>query len=263
MRRLLTIFSLYFQQALQYRSKALVYFLLSLVNCTVLLLFWNAAAGETTTTVGQGFSYMLSYYVLVLFVAACSMCYVENSVSFFDIFRGDISRYLLQPLPYTMVKLFQELPWRLMAGTCGLIVLLTVRFVTPSMHLLHDIPHLFLFIVSLVLAFLLSFYFKMIVGISAFWITSITGIQEFVQVGVIVFAGFMAPLSFFPPLLQKVANFLPFPSMVYIPVTILMGDISIASSLPMIAVQLAWLGGIMAMYQVMLRRGIKTYGGVS
>jgi ABC-2 type transport system permease protein len=96
------------------------------------------------------------------------------------------------------------------------------------------------FAASLTLAIAVSYGFRLLYNLLAFWTTDTRGTMILALVVMSVFSGFTIPIQFFPPWLAAVANATPFPAMVQTPIDILIGVIAGPSVLVALSGQLAW-----------------------
>jgi ABC-2 type transport system permease protein len=73
---------------------------------------------------------------------------------------------------------------------------------------------------SLVLAVVVSFGYRFLYNLAAFWLIDYRGVAALAIMTALLFSGFILPLPFFPDWLEAVARALPFAAMVQIPVDI-------------------------------------------
>jgi ABC-2 type transport system permease protein len=100
---------------------------------------------------------------------------------------------------------------------------------------------LFLFPISLLLAFLISFSIDYFIGLMGFYSESVWGLSTTKEIIVTVFSGALIPLQFFPEAIQKVLYWLPFQAIYHTPLMMLTRpQQGLDIFLPMMAVQLAW-----------------------
>ncbi len=102
---------------------------------------------------------------------------------------------------------------------------------------------------SLPLAILVSFGWRFLLNISAFWLLDVRGMNSVSMLVVNFFSGFLIPLTFFPPLLQTIAELLPFRAFIMVPAEVLLGQRSIATAL---AIQLFWAVALLLLGQILL-----------
>lgn len=257
------IFFLYFQQAFVHRGRSVVWFFISLFNPLVLLLFWYAALTGGKTTVSWSLSDMTAYYVLLIISASFLDVHIEENIAVEDISEGGLNAYVIKPVSYAIVKLCTELPYRILQGSFGIVVFCVIRFgLGIHFPLVVGIPEVLSTVCMIVCAFCVSFLFKMIVGISAFWTTDYKGIAEMTGVLILLFGGFVIPLEFFPSFWRAVALYSPFPYGTYFPVLAVQGRIALMEMWRIIGIQVCWIFVLGITYRWMWKRGIRLYTGV-
>jgi ABC-2 type transport system permease protein len=107
-----------------------------------------------------------------------------------------------------------------------------------------------IFLFSALLGILIGAQLDLVVGIMAFWLTNIWGVRVLRNAVFLFFSGGLLPITMFPQWLQTLSQFLPFQSMVYVPVSIYTGEITGADLIYAILIQLLWLFGVFAAIRV-------------
>ncbi len=262
--RYVRIFLLHFEQAFEYRGRNFVYFLVELVNPILYLLFWRGAfASGQLNNFSSSFSDISSYYFLLIFAGAFLTVHVEEDVALLDIKEGGLVKYLTRPFSYFWMKFFDEIPWRIIQGIFGIIILAIIMLWFGNFIKLATSPlSIFIAIIVGILAYFISFIFKMIVGLSALWIIDYGGLQQLTTVIMLVFAGFVIPLQFFHPILKNISNILPFAYMIYYPVLALQGKLVGMDLVRIIGTQIVWLGILIMLYNKMWKAGIRLFTGI-
>lgn len=158
----------------------------------------------------------------------------------YEIREGVIANYLTKPLDFQIYNLFANLGSLLMNLTAITIpTVLMLGFVFRVK--VASGPGLFLFPVSLFLAFLISFSIDYAIGLMGFYSESVWGLSMTKEIIVTVFSGALIPLQFFPEAIQKVLFWLPFQAIYHTPIMMLTRpDQGLDVFLPMIAIQLVW-----------------------
>jgi ABC-2 type transport system permease protein len=122
-----------------------------------------------------------------------------------------------------------------------------------------------LFAISLVLSSLVQFGIELTIGLSAFWLVEVRGLQLFVMWGLApLLSGYFAPFDVYPAWLAGVARALPFQAVVHTPAAIWSGTLAGAAALGGVAVQAAWAGGLALAGRALLavaRRRLVVQGG--
>lgn len=112
------------------------------------------------------------------------------------------------------------------------------------------------FAISVSLALLISFSWRFLVNISAFWSTDAFGLGRVAYMSVLLLSGFIVPIAFFPEQLQALLMLLPFPAMINTPVEIWLGMRTGSELALAIAVQLAWVVAMALLARAAYARGI-------
>ncbi len=96
------------------------------------------------------------------------------------------------------------------------------------------------YLISLLLAIILSFCLRFMINVVGFWTTDVRGISGMVLLFVNFFTGFLIPLEFFPPAARAIVLQLPFAGLVSIPNRIFLGQATGAEIFLLLGQQLGW-----------------------
>lgn len=254
--RYVRILLLHFQSTFIYRSRMMVWFLISFINPIVSLMFWIGAKTFNLPSI-------TSYYLLLTIASAILMSHTEEEIAEYYIQKGELVKLLLKPFPFLLHILLEELPWRIIQGSFGLIVFIGIIIL---FHLNFSInPNIFLIIpilLSGLFGYLIACLFKIILAFSAFWLVEYRGLQQLSDVITIIFTGTVMPIYLFPEFLQKITIFLPFPYMIYYPVLVWQGKIVGMELILLFSKQLIWISGLFIFYKFLWRKGIRKFTGV-
>lgn len=260
--RLAKIAKLYFEIALEYRSRSFVWFLISLVNPLILLIYWLGYFKSHPES-DLSLSAISTYYLLLIIAGALLMSHVEEEVGYEDIQLGYLSRYLVLPISYILLQALGEIPWRVIQGFFAAVIfalstLFFNQYLNYSLSMEKILPAIFICL----LAYLLSFIFKMAVGLSAFWLIEFHGLNELLGVIILLFAGYIMPLNYYPSQLQTVALNLPFAYMIYYPVTAMQGNLVSADLTRIILMQVFYIAFFYVLYRFLWKLGVKRFTGM-
>ncbi|NHZ72542.1 MAG: ABC transporter permease [Aquificales bacterium] len=111
--------------------------------------------------------------------------------------------------------------------------------------------------IAVVLSWMISFAYRFLINLSAFWTPNAIGIIRFGLVIAWFFSGFMMPLDFFPDWVIQLARLTPFPSMLDTVMQVFIGALTGWDALAAICIQLAWFVGLFIMGQVVLKAAVK------
>lgn len=97
-----------------------------------------------------------------------------------------------------------------------------------------------LFLVSLVLAQLVSFGFRFLLNVSAFWTTDARGLGSLALAATMFLGGFVIPIRYFPDWAQPVCLALPFAAITQTPADVFVGRLTGAELVGPLALQAGW-----------------------
>lgn len=262
--RYLKIFLLHFEQILEYRSRSFVWFLKSAIGPLLLLVFWiGALKGDNNIPAEWSFSTITSYYFLLIIATALLTAHIEQVVAKEDIQEGRLVKYLLKPFSYFWINFFIETPFRVLQGSMAIVAsLILVSIFKINFAFSGDVDILILSFIVALLAYFLSFLFKLIIGLLAFWLIDIHGFYQLVDVTLLIFAGYILPINLLPKFLENISYILPFAYMIYFPITAFQGKYELVQLMQIIATQIIWLFIFFMLYKVLWRRGLRKFTAV-
>ncbi len=260
--RYFRIFLIYFEEAFEYRSRSLVWFSISLINPLILLIYW---IGYYKSQSNPFFSInsLSMYYLLLIIATALLMPHVEETIAFDDIQQGGLTKFLLKPASYTFIRFIGEIPWRVVQGFFGLVVFIVFLFLFGSfLQFSLTWQSIFLGILVSLLAYLLSFFYKLTIGYTAFWLIEFSGLNEVLGVITLIFAGYVMPIELFPDMVRNIAYILPFPYMIYFPIVVFQGNKTVSETIWIISAQVFWIILFYILSKILFKNGIKKYMGL-
>lgn len=173
------------------------------------------------------------------------------------VYSGEVGADLLKPMPYYIFWMAQDFG-RALAN-------LLVRGV-PLILLYALVFHISLpahawqwgvLLLSLLLAWMVSFSWRFLTNLAAFWTPNAVGFGRFVYGISWLLCGFIMPLRFFPEWMQRVAALTPFPSMINTSIEVYWGVASPLEIAGLLAAQLGWFAALTAAGQIALRAGVR------
>lgn len=153
---------------------------------------------------------------------------------------GEVAMDLMKPIDYQFFALFRQL-----GRSCyyflfrGLPIFLVMVIFFPWKPP-HSWATLVVFFPSLVFAAAIVFSLSFMVGLSAFWLLDIRGVNQAVMGSAIFLSGFLIPVSFFPSGFGRICEWLPFVGQSYVPVAIYLGKYVGGQMVSMLARQIIW-----------------------
>ena len=175
----------------------------------------------------------------------------------YEIREGAIAMYLTKPIDYQIYALFANFGALLMNLSAITVPTALVMLFVFKVNFVFG-PGLFLFPISLLLAFLISFSIDYFVGLIGFYSESVWGLSITKEIIVTVFSGALIPLQFFPDAIQRVLYWLPFQAIYHTPLMMLTRpNQGLDVFLSMILVQLLWAGLLFLLARLFYNQAIK------
>jgi len=228
-----------FMVGLVYRFGFLFTILGNIVYLSVAYYLWRSIYRYSDVIRGLTFNETFLYVGLGSAVFILLKTYADWYIHY-EIREGLIANYLIKPIDFQLYNLsanFGSLLMNLLAITLPTAIMPGLVFkvtISPG-------AGLFLFPISLLLAFLISFSIDYFIGLMGFYSESVWGLSTTKEIIVTVFSGALIPLQFFPEAIQKVLYWLPFQAIYHTPLMMLTRpQQGLDIFLPMMAVQLAW-----------------------
>lgn len=248
------------QEMVVYRVNFLFFLLGEIMKCFVMFFVWKAVFDSSNGTTIYGFTY--ENMVVYLFISFLSgyLTYSDGSyVIGKEILDGSIAMRMIKPVDFDMCFLFQELGGKILQVLI-LFVPITAgveiyRFIITG-EILFNIPLFLLFVLSMVLAYLINFFFNLSYGFLAFYLKNLWGTDIIKGVIIDFLSGATIPLAFMGGF-GKVLGYLPFASLSYTPVMIYMGMYSAGEIVFYLALQILWLLVFIAISKLILNLAMK------
>jgi len=244
---------------IQYRAFFFVLAFGWMVPPLAALFVWMAAA-ESGDLAGLNRGEFVAYYLILVLVN--QLTYAQSNWTLGDMIReGMLNFWLVKPLPALWNVLASEV-----AGKT-----VTMVFVVPAALLLALVlgpelnttpQHALLAVAALLLAWALRFLWGCWLALLAFWSSRADGLLALQDALVFLFSGVVAPVALLPAGLQTLARWLPFYSMVGLPVDVLVRRPPLDELLLSFGIQIGWLVLALALTRLVWRFGLRRYAAV-
>jgi len=245
-----------------YKFEVLIWGILNPIILGVLYFLWKAIYGYSGATVLRGFTFeeLIVYYALTLILSTVTWTMVDQELSH-KIREGTLVNSLIRPIHIFTRYVYEKISEMSFAffGQITPIIIISVLFLNMKIS---SPANLILFIISAMLAMLLSFSFAFFIGLSSFWLTKYGGVRMFRSGLQWFLGGSVVPLSFFPSSLQTISNFLPFQYIAYSPIQIFLGHYDMIGALGVIAMQIIWLAILLTLIIFGWRIALKRFSAV-
>lgn len=261
MKKYWTVFNLSFQNEFVYRLNFVLWRFRNVLRVTMTYFLWNSVFSSNTVAFGYNKDQMISYVFMVLIVNSFVMSAPSNDNIGGEIGSGDLSNYLVKPLSYLRYWLTRDWASKLlnMLFAVGefLILYLILR---PQITFASSPIMIILGLVMVLFGSLIYFFVTKLAVFVSFWTPENTWSLMFMfLVFYEILSGGIFPLDVLPQAMYQVLQWTPFPYMVYFPLAVLVGKISLEQATRIFLQSVFWLFASILLVAVQWKKGMKVY----
>jgi ABC-2 type transport system permease protein len=267
LRKYLKILRISLVERLTYRADFFVATLFRFLPLVTSFLLWEAVYKGSGKEQLSGFTRdsMMAYLLLVQISRMfSSMPGLAGGIAR-DIRDGQLKKYLLQPIDMVAYLLAYRGAHKIAyIATSALpygLLFFCFRSVFPPMP---DVGTLLAYAASLLMAFLLGFFFESCVGMVGFWLLEVTSFLYIINTLNFFISGHMFPLDLLHPAVVAVLKVLPFQYLAYYPAMVFLGKVPEGELAQGLLIEAAWVLGLMVLSRLLYKRGLthySAYGG--
>lgn len=245
-----------FRRQMSYRAATLAglatNFFFGLLRAAVIIALYDTRQEVAGISLPQAVTYTALTQAVIGYLSLFSWYDLMRSV-----YTGEVATDLLKPMAYFQYWLAQDLGRAAAAFlTRGLTIMLAYELVIDLVYPQSPLQWGFVF-VTLALSWLVSFAWRFLINLSAFWSPNAVGFLRFFFLTALFFSGFMMPLRFFPGWVTDLAYLTPFPHTVNTVVETYLGLLSGPELAAAVLQQLFWAGFLILLGQFVLRAGVR------
>lgn len=232
------------QNLIIYRMNFMGFVIGGLIYCFVMFYLWRAVFESNGGGMFLGFSMtdMVIYLFLSNTTSQLTFSSVSNEIGE-EIKDGSIAMRLIKPVDTDLSYLFTEIGTTLMKlivlAVPMILGLEIYRFCVTGTVMFNAVNFL-LYLLSAVLAYIISFRVNLCFGFIAFYVKNLWGIGILKNSIIGFLSGSLIPLAFMPEGLRVCLEYMPFASMGYTPVMIYMGKYEANEIIFRLGLQAVW-----------------------
>ena len=257
------VFRVSLAERMTYRADFLLGTFLRMLPMVTTILLWQAIYEGSGKDTLAGFKYreMIAYLLLVhISRMFSSMPGLAAGISR-EIREGTLKKYLIQPLDLLgyliSYRAAHKVTYIVMAALPYWIIFYLCRFYfdgIPSASICAA------YLLSLILSFLIGFYFEAAVGMVGFWFLDVTSILYIVITLNYFTSGQMLPIDLLPTFWAGFLKALPFQYMAYFPAVVYLGKVQGNDLIWGLALEAFWALFFALLARYLYRRGLRHYG---
>lgn len=255
-RKLSTFLSVYYAYMVEYRAE-LLFWVLSGAFPFILMGIWMEAA--RTTDVGLSPVEFARYFLAAFLARQFSVVWVIWDFER-EVVEGRLSPRLLQPIDPVWHHAAGHAAERLARVPFILAIAAFVFLLYPEAAWMPSITAILAFAISASAGFALRFLVQYTFAMFAFWTERASAIDQFWFLFYTFLSGLIAPLEVFPPAVRAIALWTPFPYLIHVPASLLVGlPVNLGQTL---LVMVGWSLIFGLANRWLWRRGLKHYSGM-
>lgn len=245
-----------FQRHLTYRAATLAGLTTNLFFGFLRVAVMVALYGTRTEVAGMDLRSAITFTGLAQAVIAYLSIF-----GWYDLMRsvnsGEVAGDLLKPLSYFRFWLALDVGRALVAFLLRGVTMMVLYWLFFPITAPSALGQWLALLLSFVLSWLLSFAWRFLVNLAAFWTPNALGVGRFAFGIAWVLSGFFMPLRFFPAWFQTLCYWTPFPSMVNTTIEIYLGLLTGRALVQALVVQVVWIVVLIGVCQLTLRAGVQ------
>ncbi len=255
-------------ERLTYRGDFLLATFLRFLPMVTTIILWHAiyqGAGEDaelgSDTIHFNYEQMIAYLLLVhISRMFSSMPGLAHGIAR-EIRDGSLKKYLVQPLDMIGYLLAYRVAHKVSYIVSSALPYALLFFLCRDFFVDMDPDALTwgAYAVSLILSFVIGFFFEVCMGMIGFWMLEVTSLLYIVMTVNFFVSGHMFPLDLLPSPWPEILKALPFHYLAYFPAAVLLGKIQGTALVVGLLVQLAWAVGLALLARWLYRRGLRHY----
>jgi ABC-2 type transport system permease protein len=264
-RKYINIFRVSLIERMAYRGDFLLGTILRFFPVITTILLWKAVyagtEGQDKRIAGFSENKMIAYLLLIhISRMFSSMPGLSASIAR-DIREGTLKKYLLQPLDMIGYLLSYRAAHKVAyittsaAPYAGLFLLCSDYFVGQWPNPLT----LLAYIASLLLAFVIGFFFEASMGMVGFWFLEVTSLLWVVNTVNYFVSGQMFPLDMLGPPWDTILKWMPFQYLAYFPAIVFLGKIQGGELIEGLLMELGWAVVLIGLSRWLFARGLRRY----
>lgn len=244
------------QRQVTYRAATLAglatNFFFGLLRAAVMVALFGSRQQVEGFSLQDAITYTGLAQAIISFLSLFSWYEVSRSV-----YTGEIAVDLLKPMGYFLYWMAQDLGRALVQLLMRGLPILAVYSVFFKLTVPSNPMQWLALVAALFLGWMVSFSFRFLVNLAAFWVTNAVGIGRFAFTLAWFLSGFLMPIRFFPEWFARLCYLTPFPHAVNTIIEVYLGLVQGPEILMALLGQAAWVVGMIAVGQIVLHLGVR------
>jgi len=246
-------------QTFAYRVSFVMWRLRNIIPLLTIYFLWFAVLPSGKNLFGYSQTLMLTYILgtsLVESIVLSSRTYVVGE----EINNGNLINFLLKPINYFLYWFSMDLGDKAV-NICFSLIELSLIFIIlkPPFFFQTNMFYILFFILSIISALFIYFFINFLLGLIGFWSPEVWA-PRFIFITLLgFFAGSFFPLDILPKAIFEIVKFLPFTYLLYFPLKIYLGQLSLAEIASGLTISVFWIFAVYFIVRAIWQKGLKSY----
>lgn len=242
-----------------YRFSFIIWRLRNAFGLIFLYFLWTSIYLQRISILSYTKPELISYILLINMVSSVNLSTRTSDIAS-DILSGDFMNYLLRPTSFLKYVMTGELVDKIINGLSSLIeIIILILAFKPTLFIQPHLINYVMFLITLIIGAILSFFISILFSFLAFWTTEIWSPRFIYQILVSMLAGSFFPLDILSKKIYEILLLTPFPYLIFLPTRIYIKGFS-SDLIQPIVISIIWCFILYKIVQIVWRRGLITYG---
>lgn len=245
-----------------YRVNFLIWRLRTVLQVLTVYYLWLVLIPPGSDFLGYSQTQMLTYVLGTTLISSIVFSTRTHEIGD-NINSGDLSIFLIRPVDYFLYWFVRDIAdkgFNLMFAFAELVILFFL--LKPPFFIQTNPLTILFFLVAVFLATLLYFYIGSLLGLIGFWSPEVWAPRFILFILLNFFAGSLFPLDILPKTIYDAFSFLPFPYLLYFPLKIYLGQLSLNAIFFGFSVSFIWIFFLYGFMRFVWQKGLRIYTAV-
>ena len=248
--------SVHYALMLEYRAELVLWVLANSLPFIVMGAWMETSAGGGFPLGPEEFA---RYFLCVFITRQLTAVWVVWEFQA-EVVEGKLSPRLLLPIDPVWRHVASHVAERGARLPFSAALILGVIWLLPEARWVPSLAAVLAFLLACAAAFVSRFIFQYTMALMSFWTERASAIQSLWYLFYTFLSGMIAPLAVFPPAARTLAELTPFPYLVHLPATLLMGrPVALGPAAVVLGV---WTAVALVLNRVLWHRGLRHYSGM-
>ncbi|MGH7245640.1 MAG: ABC transporter permease [Candidatus Levyibacteriota bacterium] len=246
-------------EILVYRLNFILWRMRVILQLLTVYFLWESILPQGSSLFGYNQRLMLTYILGTSFMYSMVLTSRSYAVGA-DINNGNLSNFLIRPINYFFYWFAKDLGDKAMNILFSIFELTVfIILLQPSLFFQTNSLYMLFTIIASLLSFIMYFFLNFLLGAIGFWSPEVWAPRFIFSIVISFFAGGMFPLDILPKPVATFFQFLPFQYLLYFPIKIYLGQLSVLSICIGLCISALWVMIFYKVLQIIWKKGLILY----